>query len=135
MSEGVLPRDARLLRLAVFVREQGFAKEFDELDGRATHVVLYEDGVPLGCCRAFPSSVPGVWEIGRVCVSAEGRGHGAGSRRVHKAEEIARAAGATTCAVSAQVRVLPFYEGLGYVAMGEEYLDEFCPHRHMEHEL
>ena len=29
----------------------------------------------------------------------------------------------------------PFYEKLGYWASGEEYLDEYCPHIHMEKEL
>lgn len=136
VSEGVLPRDARLLRLAIFVREQGFEREFDVLDGTATHVVLYEDDVPLGCCRTFPSAeFAGMWEIGRVCVSEAGRCRGTGGKLVRKAEELARAAGAASCAVSAQVRVRLFYEQLGYVASGEEYLDEFCPHIHMEHEL
>ena len=34
--------------------------------------------------------------------------------------------------LSAHVRVRPFYEALGYVASGGEYLDEGCPHIHME---
>ena len=34
--------------------------------------------------------------------------------------------------LTAQVRVRPFYEALGYVASGDEYLDEGCPHIHME---
>lgn len=38
-------------------------------------------------------------------------------------------------ALSAQVRVRPFYEKLGYTASGDEYLDEYCPHIHMEKEL
>lgn len=34
--------------------------------------------------------------------------------------------------LSAQVRVRPFYEALGYIASGDEYFDEGCPHIHME---
>lgn len=34
--------------------------------------------------------------------------------------------------LSAQVQAQGFYEKLGYVASGEPYLDEHCPHIHME---
>ena len=30
--------------------------------------------------------------------------------------------------VSSQTRVRGFYESLGFVAEGKEYLDQFCPH-------
>ena len=36
--------------------------------------------------------------------------------------------GAKQFKVSAQVRAAGFYEKLGYVRRGEEYLDEYCPH-------
>ena len=34
--------------------------------------------------------------------------------------------------LSAQVRVRPFYEALGYTAGDDEYLDEGCPYIHLE---
>ena len=37
--------------------------------------------------------------------------------------------------LSAQCRVQPFYEKLGYTARGEIYLDEYCEHIHMEKTL
>lgn len=39
-----LPEEAAYIRSEVFVREQGFAGEFDFTDGIARHLVLYETG-------------------------------------------------------------------------------------------
>ena len=41
-----LPEEAVRIRREVFMEEQGFAEEFDELDGRAKHLVLYAKGEP-----------------------------------------------------------------------------------------
>ena len=45
---GTLPAEARAIREDVFMREQGFAGEFDDIDGRAVHAVLYFDGKAAG---------------------------------------------------------------------------------------
>ena len=50
-------------------------------------------------------------------------------------EEKARELGAERLALSAQCRVREFYEKSGYTASGEVYLDQFCPHIHMEKSL
>lgn len=44
--------DARLIRQQVFVEEQGFVNEFDDIDAKAYHAVIYTGGIPLqqaGC--------------------------------------------------------------------------------------
>ena len=43
-----LPEAAREIRTAVFMEEQGFREEFDELDGESVHLVLYCQGVEAG---------------------------------------------------------------------------------------
>ena len=48
MQQG-LSQDARIIRQEVFVEEQGFHHEFDEIDSRAWHLVLYENGQAAGC--------------------------------------------------------------------------------------
>jgi hypothetical protein len=58
-----------------------------------------------------------------------------GKRLVREAEGWLRGRHVKRLALSAQVRVRPFYEKLGYTASGDEYLDEYCPHIHMEKEL
>ena len=39
-----LPEEATRIRREVFMEEQGFEDEFDDMDGRALHVVAFLDG-------------------------------------------------------------------------------------------
>ena len=48
-----LPEDAYKIREDVFIKEQGFVNELDEIDNIATHIVLYIDNEPVGTCRVF----------------------------------------------------------------------------------
>ena len=63
------------------------------------------------------------------------RGQNLGSKIMLAAENGIRRDGFKTCSLSAQVQAKPFYESLGYVAEGEEYLDEGCPHVMMRKQL
>ena len=38
---------------AVFIKEQGFKDEFDEIDDFAKHVLLFDGDIPVGTCRFF----------------------------------------------------------------------------------
>ena len=49
----VLPEDAVFIRNTVFVEEQGFKEEFDQIDGRAVHMVMYDKDNPVAVCRFF----------------------------------------------------------------------------------
>lgn len=74
MQQGLL-QDARIIRQEVFVEEQGFHHEFDEIDSRAWHLVLYENGQAAGCCRLFSSDQPEVYILGGwPCGSPAGAG-------------------------------------------------------------
>ena len=134
MQQG-LSQDAWIIRQEVFVEEQGFHHEFDETDQTAWHLVLYENGHAAGCCRLFASDNPDVYILGRLAVRKSCRGRQFGERLVREAEGWLRGRHVKRLALSAQVRVRPFYEKLGYTASGDEYLDEYCPHIHMEKEL
>ena len=54
---------------------------------------------------------------------------------LQKAEDWLRQRGVQSVSLSAQVRVQPFYEQLGFHAVGQEYLDEYCPHIKMVKEV
>ena len=43
-----LTKDEMFIREEVFMQEQGFKNEFDDIDDSATHIVLYDDGSPVG---------------------------------------------------------------------------------------
>lgn len=134
MQQG-LSQDARVIRQEVFVEEQGFCHEFDDTDSIAWHLVLYENEQAAGCCRLFSSDDPDVYILGRLAVRKSCRGRQYGERLVREAEAWLRGRQVKRLALSVQVRVRPFYEKLGFTASGDEYLDEYCPHIHMEKEL
>lgn len=129
-----LPPEARALRQEVFMKEQGFSYEFDETDNRALHLVLFDGGEAIACCRMFPDG-PDSWHIGRVAVKKDRRGQHLGEAVMAEAEAALALKGAKKAVLSAQVQAAGFYSKLGYVQAGEEYLDEHCPHVDMEKTL
>ena len=129
----VLPVEAKMIREQVFVEEQGFQNEFDDIDARSWHLVIYDYHTPIGCARMYDEN--GVVIFGRIAVIKEKRHKHLGSYILHELEKKARELGYLEAMLSAQVNAKAFYEKNGYVAYGEEYLDEFCPHILMEKSL
>ena len=133
--------DAALVRTKVFLDEQGFQEEFDDLDidPRMVHLCAYGDGELLGCARLFPSAMesgvearPDRWILGRLAVLASGRKTGTGSKLMAEAERIACDHGAAEMHLHAQLQAQPFYERLGYAAYGPVELDEHVEHQWMK---
>ncbi len=129
-----LPKDAAFIREEVFVKEQGFCNEFDDIDKRAIHLVIYIEGKPAGTGRTFvdDKNSSNVYTIGRLAVLKAYRKEHLGSRLMNLLEAKIQELGGKKIVLSAQCRVRHFYESLGYQASGEIYLDEYCPHIHME---
>lgn len=128
-----LPDAARMIREAVFVREQGFQQEFDETDDIAVHIVAWDGTAPAGTCRVYPGE--DCFHIGRVAVLPRYRGTGLGRDLMHQAEDAIRSAGGTVADLSGQVQASGFYKKLGYVPVGDVYPDEGCPHIRMHKQL
>lgn len=131
----ILSDDAKMIRLKVFVEEQGFTNEFDEIDSVATHLVFYEDKNSAATCRYYKGEGEQDFIIGRVAILPEYRKNHLGSRMMQSLEENIKAEGGKKISLSAQCRVVPFYEKNGYKAIGEPYLDEYCEHVHMVKEI
>ncbi|HIW76134.1 MULTISPECIES: GNAT family N-acetyltransferase [Gordonibacter] len=133
--------DARHVRTRVFMEEQGFENEFDDIDedARTIHVTAYLDGALAGCARTFPDferpEEPGRWIFGRLAVLPEQRGAGLGAALLAESERLAREAGATEMHLHAQCRVTPFYERTGYTQYGPIELDEHVEHIWMKKSL
>ena len=120
----------RAIRQRVFIEEQGFSREFDEIDETAWHLLFLDDEIPVGTARLFLYG--GEWHAGRVCVLREYRGRGIGAFLMKECIQKAASMGqSSVLSVSAQLRARPFYEKLGFTAEGEPYLDEQCPHIRM----
>lgn len=117
------------IRTSIFVKEQGFNNEFDEIDKICSHIVLYDNNNPIATCRYFYEN--NNFHIGRVAVSKEYRGKHLGNEIMQIAEDEIKKEGGKTVEVSAQVRVSSFYKKLGFNEVGSIYLDEFCEHIRM----
>lgn len=122
----------RRLRRVVFIDEQGVseADEVDDRDGAALHLLALLDGTPVGSARLLVEGRTG--KIGRVCVLKPARGAGIGAALIRAGVARFRAMpGVTKVKLGAQVQALGFYAGLGFEAVGAEYLDAGILHRDM----
>ena len=71
-------QDYRYVRIEVFMKEQGFQNEFDEIDATAVHITVYVDGTLAGCARCFPKEEEAAWVFGRIAVLPQFRHQGLG---------------------------------------------------------
>lgn len=132
-----LGQAAALVRLKVFVQEQGIAAadEWDAADAQALHAALFSaQGDPLATGRLLPAH-GGVSHIGRVAVLASRRGSGLGLLVMRALEQAARDRGDRSIVLSAQCSVQGFYERLGYVAQGQVYEEVGLAHIRMTQDL
>ncbi|AVK47455.1 GCN5 family acetyltransferase [Clostridium sp. MF28] len=123
-----LPEEAKKIRVEVFVKEQGFVEEFDEIDGIAKHIVMYDGEQPISTCRIYFNSKKESFIIGRVAVVKEWRGKNIGAKILNAAEDSIAREGGKNVMLSGQARVAEFYEKQGYEKQGEPYLEEDCLH-------
>lgn len=122
-----LETDCVAIRTAVFVLEQGFQQEFDEIDKLAWHVLIYDGETAIATGRLYTEN--GVqYIIGRVAVLPAYRGMHIGAMVVSALEQQATKCGGMSVALSAQCRAVEFYEKLGYTQTDDFHMDEFCPH-------
>ena len=110
-------QDYRAVRIEVFMKEQGFQNEFDEIDAVATHLTVYVDGELAGCARCFPHQF---------------RHQGLGGVLLQEMEKLVKSRGGNRCLLDAQCRACSFYERYGYTVCGQEHMDEHVPHVQME---
>lgn len=131
-----LPQEAIDIRTAVFIEEQGFQQEFDEIDHTAYHLIIYENNNPIANGRLYKdTSKENAYIIGRLAVIKTHRNKHLGAKLMMLLEAQAKKLQATKISLSAQCQAQKFYEKLGYIPQGEIYLDEHCPHIHMEKKL
>lgn len=128
--------DTRYIRETVFVIEQGFSEEFDEIDKKSIHFLVKVNNKRAATARIFKSDNSDTkWTVGRFAVLKEYRGTGLGSFLIKKVEEKIKEQGGNVAELSAQKQAEKFYLSLGYTPMGDIYYDQHAPHIHMEKEL
>ncbi len=125
--------DLREIREQVFIVEQNVPSvaEWDDIDEQSLHVVARDgEGRPVGTGRLNPQHT-----IGRVAVIAAWRGRGVGVALMRALLSSARERGIRRVELHSQTHATGFYERLGFIAFGEEYMECEIAHRSMAIEL
>lgn len=123
--------DAAALRRTVFMNEQGYKNEFDDIDRRAEHVTVYVDGVCAATARCYADvHDPSVWYLGRVCTLPSYRGQGLAHVACKACEKFVLShPDARELRAHAQARLEPWYGSMGFLRKGGiDYADEGQPH-------
>jgi len=123
--------DAFSVRRTVFIDEQEVPEEeeIDQYEGDAVHFVSYQEDSPIAAGRF--RVVEGYGKVERICVLKSARKTGAGKAIMKKIEAYAIEKGLHKLKLNAQTHAIPFYAGLGYEAVTEEFLDAGIPHKTM----
>ncbi len=127
--------DILKLRSAVFVVEQNcIYQDLDDMDQEAYHVYCKEEGEVIGCLRVIDRGKRlDEVSLGRV-ISARRRS-GLGTKLMQMGIAVAKEKfGATKIKIGAQLYAKPFYEGVGFVQVSEQYLEDGIPHIYMMYE-
>ncbi len=119
------------VRKTVFVQEQNvpLEEEIDEHENQSTHFILYDGDRPAGAGRF--RLLDGIGKVERICVLKSLRGKGAGREIMQAIEQYAAGRSISKLKLNAQTYAIPFYEGLGYEVVSEEFMDAGIPHRTM----
>jgi len=119
------------LRSEIFVVEQDCVyQDIDYQDQKALHILGYQNEKLVAYTRIFDA---GVYfdqaSIGRVLVRENVRDHKYGYDIMNTSiDAITSNYGAQPIKISAQTYLKTFYNNLGFVELGEEYLEDGIPH-------
>ena len=123
------------LRRAVLRRPLGLEFDPDQLaaEGEDTHLALYDGDDLLACLVLSPQGE--ALKMRQVAVRADARGRGVGRELVRASERWAIENGFTRMTLHARQTAVPFYERLGYLVVGDPFLEIGLPHRAMRRSL
>ena len=122
-------KDAFEIRKSVFVEEQGYENEFDDIDNTCDYVTVYFDGNAVGTGRLFPDPA----EPGRIAVLKEYRKKHLGAVIVSAPEDLAVEKGGKKAVLCSQESAAGFYQKCGFrLKDGKIVYDEGHPHLWME---
>lgn len=128
---------AYALRHEVFVEEQAVPVELerDEHDATADHVIVEDDAGRLVATGRLVVLDGRVGKVGRMAVSRQARGRGAGAAVLAELERIARSKQLDEILLHAQLTARGFYDRAGYAAQGEEFEEAGIGHVAMRKRL
>ena len=127
--------DLLQLRSAVFVVEQDCVyQDIDGKDEQAIHVLGYKDQNLVAYTRIFkPGDYFKESSIGRVVVSEKERKYKYGYEIMKASINVVKEEyNKEAIIISAQTYLKTFYNNLGFLEVGEEYLEDSIPHIKMK---
>lgn len=129
--------DAQSVRRQVFQIEQKISSQadFDRLDNQLTHIVVYDDKIPVGTTRIKLLENNTLAKIERLSVLAPYRGKHIGITIMKTVDDYLRKNNIKKVTLDAQAYVKGFYEKLGYEQEGEIFKEVGIPHAKMTKEL
>ncbi len=122
------------LRSEIFVVEQGCNYlDPDNKDFKCKHLLGYKDGDLLAYSRIVPPGVSYEFPaIGRIVVSAKGRGIGLGIELLHfSIARVEAEYGIVNIRIGAQLYLKKFYESFGFEKTSDIYLEDKIEHIEM----
>ena len=121
------------LRSEVFIVEQECPyQDVDGKDKQADHVMLHIDNELVGYTRVFPENTYfKEASFGRAVVKKKHRGEGYGHLLVDKSLEHLKSKKQSPIKISAQSYLKEFYASHGFLAKGDEYMEDGIPHTAM----
>ncbi len=123
--------DVLALRSEVFVVEQNCVyQDIDQKDQKALHVLMTHNGALVGYARLFaPLAYFKNASIGRVIIKSTYRHHQLGKQLMQYAIQAIKTNYQTDLIeISAQCYLIKFYEDLGFLTVGDSYLEDDIPH-------
>jgi len=123
--------DLSSLRQKVFIIEQQcFYEDLDYSDHNAYHLLVYNNQKMIGYSRVFPPGIKyNCASIGRIVVDKEFRQMGIGKMTtLESISFIENNFPGSDIAISAQYRLVNFYENLGFEINGKVYLEDDIEH-------
>ncbi|WP_311408241.1 GNAT family N-acetyltransferase [Liquorilactobacillus uvarum] len=127
--------DALYIRKNVFVKEQQVPVEL-EIDNEqaAQYYVAYKGKIAVATARILHEK-DGAWHIQRVATLKDYRHQGFAKKLLEKIEADAVSEGAAYLTLGAQDQARAFYLALGYVAVGDGFMDAGIPHHRMDKKI
>ena len=121
------------LRSEVFIVEQECAyQDIDGKDKQADHVMLHVNNELVGYTRVFVENTYfKEASFGRAVVKKNHRGEGYGHLLVDKSLEHLKSKKQSPIKISAQSYLKEFYASHGFIAKGDEYMEDGIPHTAM----
>ena len=129
-------QDMVQLRDEVLRKPLGLIFTPEELEEEKENMLIaaYEDEVILGCCMLVEEDQKAV-RLRQMAVSNTLQGKGIGRALMNFAENIARDRGYRFIRMHARMNAIGFYEKVGYVKKGDEFMEVTIPHYLMEKAL